>query len=223
MDRTSSTRERVLQQGVTLMSQCGLSGVTFGILADHSGLSKSGLFAHFNSIQDVQISLLRHTAHIAQEKVIAPAMQFDEGLPRLKALVENWLGWSAKAGLAGGCPIAAGMFELDDIEGPVRDEVLALERRWRDLLIGLSTKAVETGELRSDLDIVQFVWELCGIYLSHHASLRFVRDPDADRRARIAVDALIDRARSGTSVRSTPPRSRKRSPPLRSRPVGNKV
>src|ERR1700729_2330942 len=113
MQRASATRERVLRQGVTLMSRCGLSGVTFGILADHSGLSKSGLFAHFDSIEDVQISLLRHTAQIAQEKVVLPAMQFDEGIPRLKALIENWLGWSAKVGLAGGCPIAAGMFELD--------------------------------------------------------------------------------------------------------------
>ena len=178
-----------------LLSQAGLSGVTLGVLADRVGMSKSGLFAHFRSIEEVQISLLRHTAEVAEQHVVSPAMRAREGLGRLEALVRHWLGWAAKAGLGGGCPIAASMFEYDDIDGPVRDEALALERRWRELLASLVRQAIDRGQLRRDLDVDQFVWELCGIYLSHHASSRFVRDPAADRRGRVAFDALIERAR----------------------------
>jgi AcrR family transcriptional regulator len=196
MTKTSATRERILQHGLQLLSTGGLAGVTLGQLAERAGLSKSGLFAHFRSIEDVQISLLRHTAEVANRHVVAPAMAVPEGLPRLRALVRLWLGWSARAGLEGGCPIAASLFEYDDREGPVRTEALALERHWRALLAGLAGQAVERGELRAGLDVDQFVFELCGIYLTHHASLRFVRDPAADRRAAIAVEALLDRARA---------------------------
>jgi AcrR family transcriptional regulator len=204
MEKASATRERILQHGLMLLSQAGLQGVTLGVLAERVGMSKSGLFAHFRSIEEVQISLLRHTADIAERHVVAPAMRAAEGLARLEALVTNWLGWSGKAGLAGGCPIAASMFEQDDVEGPVRDVALALERHWRQLLASLVQQAIAEGELRRGLDVDQFVWELCGIYLSHHAGLRFVRDPAADRRARIAFAALIERAQAAPARRKRP-------------------
>jgi len=188
------TRSRIIETGTNLLSTSGLSGITLGTLAERTGMSKSGLFAHFGSKEEVQLSLLEHTAQVAAEHVVAPAMRAAEGLPRLRALVRNWLGWTARAGLAGGCPIAAGIFELDDTEGPVREQLLQLEKSWRSLLAQHVAQAVDLGHLRRDLDIEQFVWELCGIYLSHHAFLRFVRDPRADKRARIAFDALLERA-----------------------------
>lgn len=194
MNKASATRDRILQHGLQLLSTGGLAGVTLGVLAERAGLSKSGLFAHFRSIEDVQISLLRHTAKVADRHVVAPAMAAPEGLPRLRALMQLWFGWSARAGLEGGCPIAASLFDYDDRDGPVRDEALALEGQWRALLAGLTRQAVERGELAAGLDIDQFVFELCGIYLTHHAALRFVRDPAADRRAARAIDALLTRA-----------------------------
>jgi AcrR family transcriptional regulator len=189
-----STRERILQQGLALMSQSGLAGVTLGVLADQVGMSKSGLFAHFRSKEEVQIELLQHMAHFAQEHVVQPAMKAGEGLPRLKALVKNWFGWAQRAGLPGGCPVAAGLFEFDDVEGAVRNQILAMESEWRALLKQLVQQAVEQGHLRRDLDIEQFIWELCGIYLSHHAAHRFLRAADADSRAQTAFQALLDRA-----------------------------
>lgn len=176
------------------LSKTGLLGVTLGILAERVGMSKSGLFAHFRSIEEVQIGVLRYTTGIVQEKVVTPAMESPKGLPRLRTLIRNWFGWSTRAGLEGGCPIAASLFELDDVEGPVRDEVLSLERQWRALLAGLVRDAMECGELHGNLDVDQFVWELCGIYLSHHVSSRFVRDRFADRRAETALAALFGRA-----------------------------
>ncbi len=102
------------------MSQSGLAGVTLGVLADQVGMSKSGLFAHFRSKEDVQIGLLQYMAQFATTHVVQPRMSADEGLPRLKALVHNWFGWAQRAGLPGGCPVAAGLFEFDDVEGAVR-------------------------------------------------------------------------------------------------------
>lgn len=191
-----ATRDRILHAGLDLLSEVGLSGVTLGVLAADIGLSKSGLFAHFHSKEGLQIALLDEMARIAEAVVVAPAMERAGGLPRLTALVENWLGWTARAGLRGGCPVAAALFELDDIGGEVRAKVVAMEQRWRALLAGLARDAVALGDLRADLDVEQFVWELCGVYLSHHASRRFLRDPDADRRAALAFGALVSRSRA---------------------------
>ena len=180
-----------------MMSESGLAGVTLGVLAEQVGMSKSGVFAHFRSKDEVQVALLDRMVAVAAEHVVEPALAEAEGLPRLEALVARWLGWSTRAGLRGGCPVAAALFELDDTEGPVRDKVAAMEAEWRGLLGGLVRRAVELGHLRGDLDPDQFVWELCGIYLSHHASRRFLRDPTADSRAGVAFRALLDRARPG--------------------------
>jgi AcrR family transcriptional regulator len=176
------------------MSQAGLDGVTLGVLADQVGMSKSGLFAHFRSKEEVQISLLEHTAEVGAAHIIAPAMNKPEGLPRLKALVGNWFGWAPRAGLPGGCPVAAGLFEYDDIEGPVRDKLLKMEAEWRGLLTKLVADAISLGHLRRGLDADQFVWELSGIYLSHHAAQRFLKSPDADRRAARAFESLLARS-----------------------------
>jgi AcrR family transcriptional regulator len=191
-----STRDRILENGLALMSQAGLAGVTLGVLADQVGMSKSGLFAHFKSKEEVQIALLEHSAEFAAARVVLPAMQAAEGLPRLKALVENWFGWTRRAGLPGGCPVAAGFFEFDDVEGPVRNKILEMEGEWRKLVTGLVRQAMACGHLRRDLDADQFVWELGGIYLSHHAAYRFLRSKDADRRAATAFEALLARAAS---------------------------
>ena len=176
------------------MSKNGLSGVTLGVLADQVGMSKSGLFAHFKSKEEVQIGLLEHTQQVGNTLIIQPAMKAPEGLPRLRALVKNWFGWTKRAGLPGGCPIAAAMFELDDIQGPVRDWVLAQENQWRGFLKSLVLEAMKLGHFKTELDADQFVWELNGIYLAHHVAYRFVKARDADQRAKTAFEALLARA-----------------------------
>jgi AcrR family transcriptional regulator len=193
--KQTNTSEKLLQFGLGIMSQEGLSGVTLGRLAQHAGISKSGVFAHFNSKADVEIALLDYATQFVAPRVLEPTMREPPGLLRFHALVRNWFGWAGRAGLPGGCPIAAAMFELDDVESPVRDKVLQMEAEWRGILNQIVTEAVELGELRADLDVDQFVWELGGIYLSHHVSSRFVRHPKSDERAQTAVTALLQRAR----------------------------
>ena len=192
--RAASTHARILERGLALSSQRGLDGVTLGVLADRVGISKSGLFAHFKSKDDVQIELLDYSSQLSGSHIIEPAMSEPDGLPRLRAVVRNWFGWAPRSGLPGGCPVAAGMFEFDDVESPVRDKIAAIEAEWRLFLCNLVRRAVELGQLRENLEVEQFVWELNGIYLAHHTSQRFLRSPDADQRAAAAFDGLLERS-----------------------------
>lgn len=91
---TISTRERIRDRGLAVMSQFGLDGVTFSVLADQAGMPKSDLFAHFRSEEEVRAALLEHSAEVASAHVIAPSMSAPEGLLRLKALIGNWFGWT---------------------------------------------------------------------------------------------------------------------------------
>src|SRR4030088_1419433 len=197
-----ATRDRILDAGLDLLSASGFAGVTIGVLANQVGMSKSGLFAHFKSKEDIDIALLERMADVGNKHVVVPAMRAQEGLSRLTALVENWFGWSTNAGLVGGCPAAAGMFELDDEEGPVRDKLLELEKEWDKILKQFIVESITAGDLRQDLDIDQFIWELMGFYLNHHASRRFMRNRDANMRARKAFQGLIDRSRAMGSKRT---------------------
>jgi len=185
------------------MSQSGLDGVTLGVLADQVGMSKSGLFAHFQSKEEVQIELLEYASRFGHARIVEPAMRKPEGLPRLKAVVHHWLGWAPRSGLPGGCPVAAGMFEFDDVESPVRDKIREMEAQWRQFLTALVERSIALGHLRKNLDVEQFVWELCGIYLSHHAAQRFLRSPDADRRANRAFESLIERSLPGAPAKAS--------------------
>jgi AcrR family transcriptional regulator len=185
------TRSRLLAIGVNTISVEGLTGLTLGGLASEAGVSKSGLFAHFTSKEDLQLSILDEAVRLAGAQVVAPAMHVEPGLPRLHAVVENWLGWSTRCGLRGGCPMAAAVFELDDLSGAIREAVVARESAWRGFLTGLVGEAVKCGHLPNTVDVDQFVWELFGIYLSHHTSSRFLRDPKARDRATRAFAALV--------------------------------
>lgn len=191
--KSTKTRDKVISVGLQTLSEGGLASVTIGRLAQATELSKSGLFAHFHSREALEVALLEAATDLAQKHVVEPAMRSSEGLPRLMALVGLWFGWSARAGLRGGCPIAAGLFELDDVPGGVRDCVASADREWRALLGTAVRTAIALGHLDSDVDGDQIVWELCGIYLAHHVSTRFYRDPEADRRAQDSLVALLRR------------------------------
>jgi AcrR family transcriptional regulator len=192
--KAETTRARVIEEGLQALSEGGLAAVTIGRLADATGMSKSGLFAHFRSRGALEIALLDEAARIARRHVVEPAMHTSEGLPRLIALVGLWFGWSARAGLRGGCPIAAALFELDDAAGEVRDRVAALDAEWRDLLRTQVQQAMDLGHLHATIEAEQIVWELGGIYLAHHSSMRFHRDHEAGRRAQTALVALLRRS-----------------------------
>jgi AcrR family transcriptional regulator len=192
VSKSEATHQRILWRGLEIVSERGLAGVSLGRLARRAGISKSGLFAHFRSKEELQVELLRAAEEALRREVVAPAMEAPGGLPRLRALVGCWLGWAVRSGLPGGCPLYGAAFELDDAdEGPVRAHLTESKREWSGMLEGLVRDAMARGHLGGDLDATGFVWQLDGIYLSHHVSQRLMRDPEAGARARVAFEALV--------------------------------
>jgi AcrR family transcriptional regulator len=179
VSRRASTHDRILTQGLDILSQTGFSGVTLGVLAQQVGISKSGLFAHFKSIEQVQLAILQQMMDV-WANVLTPSMRAEKGLPRLLSYFLHWLGWTSKAGLSGGCPLAAALFELDDKQGPLRITAAMKEKQWRSVLVELIEEAIHSGHLSRDASVPQLTSEIWGIYLTHHVSARFVRDDQAN-------------------------------------------
>lgn len=198
MTKGAETREAVLREALDQASVVGLNGLTIGTLADRLGMSKSGLFAHFRSKDQLQIDTLDHAAEQFRAHVFMPALREPAGEQRLRALVERWLDWETDADYAapGGCVFAAGAMEFDDLPpGPVRDRLVS---HLADLLDSMATvyrSGVRAGMFREDLDPDAFAQECHGIALGHHVAARLMRDPRARERAQAALDRLIDSIR----------------------------
>jgi len=195
MGKGDETRAAVLDFALREASRVGLEGLSIGNLARDLGLSKSGLFAHFQSKEALQIQVLETAAARFLETVMAPALRVPRGEPRIRALFERWLEWSDVLGLPGGCIFVAAAAELDDREGPVREALVRSQRDWLEALARAARLAVEVGHFRADLDAAQFAHELYSILLGFHHARRLLRDPDARRRAERAFEALLARSR----------------------------
>jgi len=174
-----------------LASRDGLSGLSIGKLASELGLSKSGLFAHFGSKEGLELEVLKAGAERFTEQVMRPAFKAPRGLPRVRKLFKGWLAWVTDPAQPGGCVLFAAAAELDDSEGPQRDFLVSSQRSLLAALAKSARLAVETGELRSDLDCDQFAFELLGIVMAYHHARRLLRDPRAEARARAAFERLL--------------------------------
>ena len=195
MSKGAQTRDAILDHGIQLASQVGLRGVTIGALAEALGMSKSGLFAHFKAKDTLDAALIEHAGARFVELVIRPALRAPRGEPRLRALFERALEWPTLSGLPGGCPMIAAAAELDDCPGPARDVLVAQQNDWLDTLANLARMAMREGHFGTQLTPEQLAFELHGIQLSHHLASRLLRDPQANTRARAALDALLARAK----------------------------
>jgi AcrR family transcriptional regulator len=191
MTKGSRTRETILDQAVELASVTGLGGVSIGTLATHTGLSKSGLFAHFGSKETLQVETLRTASRHFVEVVVSPALEQKAGLERMRALFENWVAWSTKSGARGGCLFVASAVELDDQAGPARDYLVEKQREWLEVISRSARRAIEVGAFRDDLDTEQFAHDLYSIFLGFHHARRLLQDPKADARARAAFANLL--------------------------------
>jgi AcrR family transcriptional regulator len=184
------TRRAILDEAVHAASQYGLGGLTIGQLATHTGMSKSGLFAHFNSKESLQLQVLEHGRARFIDHVIRPALAAPRGLTRIRTLFDGWLAW-ADSDLNGGCLFVAASVELDDQPGPVRDSLVRSERDWLETIATIAGTGVSEGEFRADLDVDQFAFELHGVMLTHHHASRLLRDERAAERTRRAFESLI--------------------------------
>ena len=191
MGKGEETRQAILDAALVLSSQVGISGLSIGMLAEKASMSKSGLFAHFGSKEELQIAVVRESQQRFVDTVVRPALKAPRGVARLHALFSNWLDWTSRAQLPGGCPLNAAANEFDDQPGPVRDAVEAGLNEGRRMLANAVRLAIETGDLRADTDVDQVVFEFTGIELVTMQNKRLFRDKDAHRRAVDAFERLL--------------------------------
>jgi len=195
MRKGEQTRTLILNEAVALASQVGLEGLSIGSLADRLTMSKSGLFAHFGSKEDLQLLTLKQAQALFLEEVFAPALKQARGLPRLRALFSNWLQW-VKRDLPGGCLILAASAEYDDRPGAVRDLLVAGQRELRGAIAKAIRIAIDERHLQADTDPWQLTFELFGIVLATHHDFRLLGDARALERAGTALERLIEAHRA---------------------------
>ncbi len=195
MGKGELTRERILHAATALASRVGFDGLTIGGLADELKMSKSGLFAHFGSKEELQLQVLDSEVTRFEQVVFHPAVKQPRGEPRLRALFEHWLKWNADSPWPGGCLIVSASVEFDDRPGPLREAIIDAQKRLLDAVGRASKLAVDVGHLVKGVDPEQFAFEVYGMVLSHHFVSRVKGDPNADARARAAFDALLSRHR----------------------------
>ena len=191
MSKGEHTRAAILDVALAQASATGFESLTIGSLADRAGLSKSGLFAHFGSREELQVAAIEAAAALFTETVFLPALKMRRGLPRLRALFDHWLDWTARSGLTHGCPMQAAAVEFDDRPGPVRDAVIEHFGRLERELIRAVELAVGEGHLRADLDTGQFVFDMMGVIFAYYHNARLFKSDTAESRARAAFERLV--------------------------------
>jgi AcrR family transcriptional regulator len=187
------TRQAILGRAFELATVGGVTNLTIGRLAEETGLSKSGLFAHFGSKEALEVAVVEEAARQFVQAVMVPALREPRGEPRIRALFERWLAWVQRPG---GCFFVGASAELDDRPGPPRDALARACKDWIDELSKAARIAVREGHFQTNLDPDQFAFELYGLMLASHTFSRFLRDPAALDRTRMAFERLVATARS---------------------------
>jgi AcrR family transcriptional regulator len=184
------TRTAILEAALAQASHIGLEGLSIGALADAMHMSKSGVFAHFGSREELQISVIREYHARFEDEVFFPAMQEPRGLPRLRALFDRWVR-RVSVEVDSGCIYISGAVEFDDRPGPVRDALVAMVRTWHAALQRSIALALAEGQLRPETDPMQMLFELHGLILALHHDARFLRSPGALDRARTGFERTL--------------------------------
>lgn len=196
MSKGNATRETILKAGLELASRIGLSAISIGLLAEEVAMSKSGLFAHFNSKEKLQLAILDHAGAYFVEIVLRPALRERRGLPRLRALFEGWARWS-ETSASGGCIFYAAAVEYDDRPGPVKNRLKGLQKKWISSLEKAIGMAAASGELKKGIDRRQAAFEIYAVMLGYYYFHRLIGDPLAARRRKAAFERVIASYRAG--------------------------
>ena len=184
------TKAAIVDAALGLATQIGLEGLSIGALAEVMRMSKSGVFAHFGSREELQISVVREYHRRFEEEVFLPALRQPRGLPRLCAMFQNWMNRTSIE-IDSGCIYISGAVEFDDRPGPVRDALLAMVGDWQTALTRAIGMAIAEGHLRADTDAAQLLFEIHGLILALHHDARFLRNPGSVGRARCGFERLI--------------------------------
>ncbi len=204
------SRQAILEVAVHLASAEGLEGLTIGRLAAETGMSKSGLFAHFGSKEDLQLATVDAARGIFIDQVIGPAFQARKGLPRLRRLCEIWFDYAQSHVFRGGCFFAAASAEFDSRPGRVRDRIAEIMQEWLKVLRQGIIEAQEAGEFDESIDPAQLAFEINAMEIGANWALQLFGDKQGFARAREAVIQRLNSYSNATNAKKTTRRRRAR-------------
>ncbi|MDZ4728251.1 MAG: TetR/AcrR family transcriptional regulator [Leptospira sp.] len=191
MGKGEDTKSLILDSALKIASVHGLDGLTIGTLATELQMSKSGLFAKFQSKENLQIDVLKSGIELFRRNVIYPSLKTKPGIERIITAVNSWLNWSTKAELPGGCIFLSSSLEYDDKPGIVRDFLVKSQLEWQQTLKKFFLEAVEKKEISQKADLNQIIQEIWGIILGFHFYNRLLKDPKAKVRAKSTLNEMI--------------------------------
>jgi AcrR family transcriptional regulator len=202
------TRAGILERAVDLASLEGLEGLTIGRLADDLSMSKSGLFAHFGSKEDLQLSTIEAARERFVGEVVRPALAAPRGYPRLLALCQAWLGYVQREVFPGGCFFAAASFEFDGRPGLVRDAIARAMDAWLETLEKAIQLAKDEGHLDPKVEPSQLAFELNALFFGANFAWNLRHDHKAFARAERAIRERLEAVKVKSSRRARPARRR---------------
>ena len=201
MQKGQQTRATILEAALGLASHMGLEGLSIGAIAEITSMSKSGVFAHFGSREELQISVVREYHARFEEEVFLPAMLEARGLPRLRSLFARWVK-RVSVEIDSGCIYISGAVEFDDRPGPVRDALVDMVKAWHQALERAIRMAMAEGHLQAGTDPLQMLFEVHGLILALHHDARFLRVPGAVQRAGLAFEHVLSRYQTAATARA---------------------
>jgi AcrR family transcriptional regulator len=185
------TRQSILERAVDLASTDGLEGLTIGRLAEELSMSKSGLFAHFGSKEELQLAAVEAARERYITEAFRPALGAERGYPRLQAICRGWLDYVRRGVFPGGCFFAAASFEFDGRPGPVRDAIVATMDTWIGALEKAILMAKDEGHLRSDVDPALLAFELNSLFFGANFAFHLRGDQQALAKAEAAIEVRL--------------------------------
>lgn len=190
LQKGQHTKAAIVDAALGLATQIGLEGLSIGALAEVTRMSKSGVFAHFGSREELQISVIREYHVRFEKEVFYPALRQPNGLPRLRALFDNWMKRTS-AEIDSGCLYISGAVEFDDRAGPVRDALAGSVNTWLAAMYRAVVQAKEAGHLHPQADEHQIAFEIHGLILALHYEARFLKIPASLARAKTGFDNIV--------------------------------
>jgi AcrR family transcriptional regulator len=189
------TRNSILEIAAALATEEGLESLSIGRLAEATDMSKSGLFAHFGSKEELQLATVEHAAALFVSEVIDPARSAPKGLARTWALCDHMIGYAERQVFPGGCFFAATSFEFNNRPGPVRDRIESMIRSWLSYLEHAVQQAQEAGELDPNVSAREISFQLDAFAQASNAQYQLFRDPQVFDDARRAIQERLESLR----------------------------
>ena len=190
MVRENDTKTAILEKGLEMASHLSLEALTIGGLAKEMNMSKSGLFAHFQSKENLQVEILNYAAQHFTNFVITPALKVKRGILRIRAIVENWIKWGNM--FSGGCIFVDSTTEFNDRPGNIQNLLFGQQKQWVDVLARIGESAIKAGDIKPDSDCEQFAYDLYSLVLGYYYYDQLLQDPKIEQRKEKSLNQFLE-------------------------------